>query len=78
MPLEVAVQGSTGPPVTLHSIVLPDRSAELALVLDIERGGYVKLNPGRICVLLLERQFSGAVPGPRGESGLLIPAAGGQ
>ena len=46
MPLEVAVQGSTGPPVTLHSIVLSDRSAELTLVLDIERGEYVELNPG--------------------------------
>lgn len=37
VPLEVPVQGSTGPPVTLPSIVLSDRSPELALVLNIKR-----------------------------------------
>ena len=36
MPLEVVVQGSTGPPATLPSIVLSDRSAKLALALNIE------------------------------------------
>ena len=67
VPLAAAVRGAQGELVTLPTTILADRSIELplpaGLTLDLERGGYVKLNPGFVSYYRTEytREMAGAL-----------------